>query len=175
MNINYCLFIYPSTTPSWRLSPPLTTTSSSTCLPYQEEPYSCSSLVNSCDESRRPRPQGSGGSSLEQLEDIKGQWGGLLGLSKEELGAREEKRRGEMGDENWRIQLNFLWDASRVSKSESGFKWYGSHFHFLSLGPFVILNSSSRKWNATDEGAFAQKALVCQNKMSKSRFAVIGG
>ena len=67
----------------------------------EEEPYSCSSLVNSCDESRRPRPQGSGGSSLEQLKDIKG-------LSKEELGAREEKRRGEMGDENWRIQLNFL-------------------------------------------------------------------
>ena len=31
------------------------------------------------------------------------------------------------------------------------------------------------KWNATDEGAFAPKAVVCRNKMSKSRFAVIGG
>ena len=31
------------------------------------------------------------------------------------------------------------------------------------------------KLNATDEGAFAPKALVCRNKMSKSRFAVIGG
>ena len=72
------------------------------------------------------------------------------------------RRRGgaRWGDENWRIQLIFLSDASCVSNSESGFKWYRSHFYFLSFGLLVILNSSSRKWNATDEGAFALKALV---------------
>ena len=39
----------------------------------EEEPCSRSTILTSCDESQRPRPQGSGGSSLEQLEDIKGQ------------------------------------------------------------------------------------------------------
>ena len=50
-----------------------------------------------------------------------------------------------------------------------------SHFPFLSFYFLWFLISFSCKWNATDEGAFGPKALVCRNKMSKSRFAVIGG
>ena len=36
------------------------------------------------------------------------------------------------------------------------------HFHFLSFGILVILNSSSCQSNATDEGAIALKALDFQ-------------
>ena len=53
----------------------------------EEEPCSRSPIFTSCDESRSP----------EQQEDKRAERGGLSGLSKEALGAREGKRRGRKG------------------------------------------------------------------------------
>ena len=72
----------------------------------EEEPCSRSTILTSCDESQRPRPQGSGGSSPEQKEDNNlGQVRRPFGLSKEGLGAKGGE---EEGGQNWRIQSNFL-------------------------------------------------------------------
>ena len=68
------------------------------------------------------------------------------------------------GGENkiWRIQTLFfplvwLWCVSK-------WKWEQCcpHFYFLSFTFFASLLCSSLLWNATDEGAIAPKALVCQ-------------
>ena len=84
----------------------------------QEEPCSRSTIFTSCDESQRPRPQGSRGSSPEQKEDNNlGQVRRPFGLSKEGLGANGGK---EEGGQNWRIQSNFfIVKASCVSE----WKW----------------------------------------------------
>ena len=72
----------------------------------EEEPCSRSTILTSCDESQRPRPQGSGGSSPEQKEDSNlGQVRRPFGLSKEGLGAKGGE---EEGGQNWRIQSNFF-------------------------------------------------------------------
>ena len=62
--------------------------------------------MTSCDESQRPRPQGSEGSSPEQKEDNNlGQVRRPFGLSEEGLGAKGGE---EEGGQNWRIQSNFF-------------------------------------------------------------------
>ena len=74
-----------------------------------------STIFTSCDESQRPRPQGSGGSSPEQKEDNNlGQVRRPFGLSKEGLRAKGGE---EEGGQNWRIQSNFfIVKASCVSE-----------------------------------------------------------
>ena len=81
----------------------------------EEEPCSRSTIFTSCDESQRPRPQGSGGSSPEQKEDNNlGQVRRPFGLSKEGLRAKGGE---EEGGQNWRIQSNFfIVKASCVSE-----------------------------------------------------------
>ena len=69
---------------SWTKSPSTTSTINNIS---EEEPRSRSPIFTSCDESRSP----------EQQEDKRAERGGLSGLSKEALGAREEKRRGRKG------------------------------------------------------------------------------
>ena len=73
----------------------------------EEEPCSRSTIFTSCDESQRPRPQGSEGSSPEQKKEDNnlGQVRRPFGLSKEGLGAKGGE---EEGGQNWRIQSNFF-------------------------------------------------------------------
>ena len=76
----------------------------------EEEPCSRSTIFTSCDESQRPRPQGSRGSSPEQKEDNNlGQVRRPFGLSKEGLRAKGGE---EEGGQNWRIQSNFFYSES---------------------------------------------------------------
>ena len=80
-----------------------------------------------------------------------------MGLSKEGLRAK--------GGEEEGARTFFPLETSCLSKWE----WFNhfNHFHFLSFRFFVIDNSSSY-WNATDEGAFAPKALDCLINVKKS-------